>query len=223
MTAINAGYATHLQDRTDSRQPLAAVALALDGLVASADPAVVFASLARVCVPAACDFATVRPTCPNDATHRLSNDSVFVPINIPATDSLDRYQAVLQLRFHDRRPDETDAAIGQLVVDRALSLVERARAAAGIARTLSRVDALERALHSSREIGVAMGIVMARQTMTVDQSFDLLRRVSQRLNRKLRDVALDVTQTGQLDLPAGVTVGGIGGRLPGPTGPVPRR
>ena len=33
---------------------------------------------------------------------------------------------------------------------------------------------------------------MARQGMTADDVFDVLRRASQRTNRKLRDVAIDV-------------------------------
>lgn len=55
---------------------------------------------------------------------------------------------------------------------------------------------LEIALESSRVIGMAMGIIMASTLSTADQAFDTLRRVSQETNRKLRDVALEVTETG---------------------------
>jgi hypothetical protein len=57
---------------------------------------------------------------------------------------------------------------------------------------------LEIALESSRVIGMAMGIVMSSRLCTADQAFDALRRVSQETNRKLRDVAVDVTETGAL-------------------------
>jgi hypothetical protein len=57
---------------------------------------------------------------------------------------------------------------------------------------------LEIALDSSRVIGMAMGIIMANQLCTADTAFDALRRVSQETNRKLRDVALEVTETGTL-------------------------
>jgi hypothetical protein len=60
---------------------------------------------------------------------------------------------------------------------------------------------LEIALESSRVIGMAMGIVMANSLCTADQAFDALRRVSQETNRKLRDVALEVTETGVLPEP----------------------
>ena len=57
---------------------------------------------------------------------------------------------------------------------------------------------LEIALESSRVIGMAMGILMANKLCTADHAFDSLRRVSQETNRKLRDVALEVTETGTL-------------------------
>jgi len=61
---------------------------------------------------------------------------------------------------------------------------------------------LETALLSSREIGMALGILMAHRKITNDAAFDLLRTASQNLHRKLRDVASEVMETGTLpDLP----------------------
>lgn len=57
---------------------------------------------------------------------------------------------------------------------------------------------LEIALESSRVIGMAIGIIMSRQLLTAEQAFDALRRTSQESNRKLRDLALEVTETGAL-------------------------
>jgi hypothetical protein len=57
---------------------------------------------------------------------------------------------------------------------------------------------LLRALETNREIGVAMGILMANGRLTQDQAFDQLRTASQTLNRKLHDIAADVTATAQL-------------------------
>jgi signal transduction histidine kinase/DNA-binding response OmpR family regulator len=56
------------------------------------------------------------------------------------------------------------------------------------------------ALSSNRQIGAALGIIMQRYQIDSDESFARLRSTSQRLNRKLRDVADDVVHTG--DLPA---------------------
>lgn len=62
---------------------------------------------------------------------------------------------------------------------------------------------LRSALDSSRLIGAAVGILMAHHRITQAAAFDLLRDSSQQLRRKVRDVALDVVETGSLPDPAG--------------------
>jgi GAF domain-containing protein len=57
---------------------------------------------------------------------------------------------------------------------------------------------LEIALESSRQIGTAIGILMSSRLITADRAFDQLRQVSQNTHRKIRDVALDVMETGTL-------------------------
>lgn len=57
---------------------------------------------------------------------------------------------------------------------------------------------LQRALESNREIGVAMGILMARELFTSDQAFDHLRMASQQTHRRLREIAADVVTTGEI-------------------------
>lgn len=57
---------------------------------------------------------------------------------------------------------------------------------------------LETALDTSRQIGAAMGILMAKELLTFDQAFARLRHASQRLHRKLRDVAAEIVETGVL-------------------------
>ncbi|MEV4347494.1 GAF and ANTAR domain-containing protein [Actinoplanes sp. NPDC049596] len=57
---------------------------------------------------------------------------------------------------------------------------------------------LTEALRSSRLIGMAVGIVMARRRLTPEQAFDLLRRHSRRGNGKIRELALEILHTGRL-------------------------
>lgn len=57
---------------------------------------------------------------------------------------------------------------------------------------------LKVALEGSRQIGTALGILMAHHKVTQDAAFVLLTRASQRLNRKLREIAGDVVDTGEL-------------------------
>ncbi len=76
--------------------------------------------------------------------------------------------------------------------------------AVAIAAELNRHKAvnLTYALTTNRDIGVAMGVLMTRYCLTRDQALDLLRITSQRSNRKLHDIAVEVADTGVLhDMP----------------------
>jgi hypothetical protein len=61
-----------------------------------------------------------------------------------------------------------------------------------------RAEHLQLALGSAREIGIAIGVLMASGKLTRDQAFESLRETSQHANRKLRDVAAYVAETGTL-------------------------
>jgi hypothetical protein len=57
---------------------------------------------------------------------------------------------------------------------------------------------LTQALASREVIGEAKGILMERLRVTPDEAFDILRRSSQHINVKLREVALRLTETGEV-------------------------
>jgi GAF domain-containing protein len=59
-------------------------------------------------------------------------------------------------------------------------------------------EGLQVALESRDVIGQAKGIVMAREHVTADEAFEILRTTSQHLNIKLRDLAARVAETGEL-------------------------
>jgi GAF domain-containing protein len=65
-------------------------------------------------------------------------------------------------------------------------------------QTYNMTQHLEEALKSRDVIGQAKGIIMAKQRVTADAAFDLLRRASQRRNVKIRDLADEVAVTGVL-------------------------
>ncbi len=54
------------------------------------------------------------------------------------------------------------------------------------------VEGLRQALETRDVIGQAKGILMASEGTTADEAFDILRRASQRLNVKVRDVAAQI-------------------------------
>jgi GAF domain-containing protein len=65
-------------------------------------------------------------------------------------------------------------------------------------RTYSLTEHLREALESRDTIGQAKGILMARRNCTSDEAFEALRKVSQRRNVKLREIADKVIYTGGL-------------------------
>ncbi|MBX9392095.1 GAF and ANTAR domain-containing protein [Streptomyces sp. TRM72054] len=68
-------------------------------------------------------------------------------------------------------------------------LASHAAVALASART---VDQLEHALDTRHAIGEAMGILRERHHLSEDEAFDVLRRISQTHNVKLRDVAQSI-------------------------------
>jgi AmiR/NasT family two-component response regulator len=81
--------------------------------------------------------------------------------------------------------------------DSVSSEVERLRAE--LAAAQAQAANLETALHTSRRIGAAIGILMSQYGLQDEEAFDLLRVVSQDTNRKISDLAEDVLHTGGLD------------------------
>jgi GAF domain-containing protein len=92
----------------------------------------------------------------------------------------------------------------------AFAVFDRAKAAilaslAGLALSVAhshedeerRADNLRAALASREIIGEAQGILMERERMTADQAFAVLRRASQHLNIKVREVAQNLVDTGE--------------------------
>jgi AmiR/NasT family two-component response regulator len=61
------------------------------------------------------------------------------------------------------------------------------------------IEQLEIAVDHRTTIGQAQGILMARLSIDADTAFEYLERVSSHANRKLIDIAAEVTQT--LELP----------------------
>ena len=86
--------------------------------------------------------------------------------------------------FTDRRRTETEKFI--------LEMLER------LDEADTTVENLKRALGNSRNIGAAVGVLMAFRKVSQDEAFEVLRRASQDQNRKLYAVAREVIATGEL-------------------------
>jgi hypothetical protein len=198
-----------------SQTPLPMVLQAASLLATSADPDVVFESLVQRCAPLVCEAATVTVSRLDGRIHAASwplgaisrwsqSESVVADFNAPASGDYAGYHGLVSLRFGRR--DESGPLITQLLVERAMAVVERERLAEAAASRKSTAEHLLGALASNREIGVAVGILMVNHQLTDDQAFDLLSRVSQRTNRKVRTIALEVAQAGAIELPSEVAI-----------------
>lgn len=86
------------------------------------------------------------------------------------------------LNLYSGRP----GAFGEEIETAAWLLASHAAVALAGART---IDQLEHGLESRHAIGEAMGILMERHRLSEEDAFNVLRRISQEHNVKLRDVA----------------------------------
>ena len=89
-------------------------------------------------------------------------------------------------------------AFGEESVDVALILAAHAAVALAGAQHESH---LQQAVRSRDTIGQPKGILMERHKLTSDQAFQVLARASQRTNRKLADIAEELTRTGAVPGP----------------------
>jgi len=80
---------------------------------------------------------------------------------------------------------------------RTVGLVFAAHAAIALSTALHD-EQMDEALRSRDLIGQAKGILMAREGVSADEAFEMLKRASQRLNLKLRDVARSVVDPGSV-------------------------
>jgi hypothetical protein len=95
--------------------------------------------------------------------------------------------------------DRTKALIFAAHAGIALGAAEaREDAALSLDVGLHRIDDLITALGTREIIGQAEGILIERERITAQQAFDVLRRASQHLNIKLREVASYVVETGEV-------------------------
>jgi len=107
---------------------------------------------------------------------------------------LDDSDAVAALNIYSGAPH----AFGPKAVAMGLVLSSHGSLVVTAMLARDRASNLVRALESNREVGVAMGILMQRHSISREAAFDVLRRASQDSNRKLAAVASDVADTGIL-------------------------
>ena len=110
-------------------------------------------------------------------------------------------QVIGSLNVYARKPDAFDAPSRE-VAARFAPYAAVALATMGAYRGARHMaDHLETALQSRAAIDQAKGILMERHRMTAEQAFDLLAKASMATNRTLRDVAVELVESGRLPRP----------------------
>ena len=83
-------------------------------------------------------------------------------------------------------------------IERARLLAEHTAVALAVHLSEDRADNFEAALNNSRTIGAAVGILTERLKVPPAHAFEKLRAASQQSNRKISDLAVELTETGTL-------------------------
>jgi len=94
--------------------------------------------------------------------------------------------------------DRTDA-FDQESVAQATILASFSSVAVAAARHSTLAKQYQEGMATNREIGAAVGILMATHSISQDAAFDMLSSASQRLNRKLRDIAASIVRDHDAD------------------------
>jgi hypothetical protein len=114
---------------------------------------------------------------------------------VEADESGERTMGALNLYSRDRAAfDDSAQEVGLILASHASVALAGAQA---LAKEKDDVANLHLAIAGRDVIGQAKGILMERDRLTGDQAFDVLRRASQHVNLKLREVAQRVTETGE--------------------------
>lgn len=181
-------------------------------LIASVEPAVVFGSLAWLCVPSFSDECHIDVVERERAPYRVEN---VVERNLRDASELGR--ASLGIRFHGstltpgsytglarfvwdtRTPTVYDHTVAGLLIDRAVAVITQERLQQQIHIADDVNSHLRAALQTNRRIATAIGILMRHHEVTEDVAWELLRTGSQTSQHKISDVADDVVRAGGMD------------------------
>jgi hypothetical protein len=211
----------------------AALISSLSGLRGSDDPVVTFSRLPGVCVPGFADGCEVEVSDgvqpPFHAAHVASADSDPVPVTGLRIDSgqliatpfrvvsivgYPSYAGVVTHWWADRKPEQSDVMIAELMVRHLVALVDHERVMTALARAEDRAAGLALGSISGRTISLATGIVMHQNGLAADDAEDLLRQAAAVTGMDLHRVAASVVRSGAFESGQAAPLGGRGRRGP---------
>jgi GAF domain-containing protein len=129
-----------------------------------------------------------------DFSRAATAASVRSTLSVPMDVSGNRTEVLGALNLYSEVPDAFDAeavASAESLAQQAAIVVANAQAYWG-AKELS--EQLQQAMESRAVIEQAKGILMAQSHVPAEEAFQILVRASQRENRKLREIAVEIVQ-----------------------------
>lgn len=199
-------------------RPVHPLTMALDELIPSDDPGVVFARLGQVCVPAFCDGWSVdsmprvshrspgsgEDECDTGAgsePHRTRH-ALHLPFAVGADGITDAFAGVLTMWWRDRQPSPAEIAQADLLVRHGVAVVDRQRLLARAARAESAAAHTATAAIASRRVSMAVGIVMHERGCDADEAESLLVDMAAEYGSDLFELSTDVVRRRGLGGPA---------------------
>jgi hypothetical protein len=189
----------------------------LSRLRGSDDPAVMFAGLARACVPEFADrcqveigdgaepvFRVVHPAGTADGVKRTAGDPAGVdqmlltPFRAVSRVGCPSYAGVVTHWWIRRVPSTSDAVVADLMVRHVMAMVDHERLMAALARAEDRAASLALEAISGRIINLATGIVMHQHGLAPEAAEALLRRSARLAGCGVAQVAANVVESGSL-------------------------
>jgi hypothetical protein len=203
-----AGFAPAAPERADG------LLESLTHLVGSAEPAVVFGSLARLCVVNFCASVVIDICEGESARYRISYPRDRIRVMEPdadsdgnvhgvsfncAEDSPAPYAGAAWFTWHDHRPTQAEEILAALLIDRGVAIVAQHRLEDDLEAVRRLAEELRLSLVSDRRVGIAIGILMRTHAITEDVAFHRLCVASQNNRQQLRDITDEVVRVGYLD------------------------
>jgi hypothetical protein len=181
-------------------------------LVASVEPAVVFGSLARLCVPSFSDDCHIDVVERERAPYRVEGvgeRNLRVASELPrpsvgirfhgSTWTTGSYAGLARFVWNTRAPTVYDHTVAGLLIDRAVAVITHERLEERIHVAEDVNSHLRTALQANRRICVAIGILMSNHAVTEDAAWEILRTGSQTSHCKISDIADDIVRAGCTD------------------------
>jgi hypothetical protein len=185
------------------RPPSPDVTDAMRGLIQSVEPAVVFSSLARSCIPAFSDACTVELSEGVEALFQVtfpvadegalfvrsdsvtaggrafpfSSETVSTSFQAESTRGHPSFAGVVSHSWIEHEPTDDDVTIARLLVDHSVAMVRQERLVESLQQAENRATKLALELITCGVVGQAIGILMTKHKTPRNEAFSFTRRV----------------------------------------------